>query len=164
MTFKHLGSNSPNPGCYPAVNPRLNRLGATGLLLLLAHARVSYKSSELTRASKMAVNGQRDVNSRYPSSNDAGNSITQNGFKITTKKRPILKAEPIERMTTKLGITPPEMIFGENSVAIEHSASGWGISFNAFDALDRVDKSGGSMLQVAHSKEWQSTRYAGLRT
>ncbi len=112
----------------------------------------------------MAVNGQQDLDSRYPSSNDAGNYITQNGFIITTKKRPILKAEPIEQMTTKLGITPPEMIFGDNSITIEHPASGWGISFNAFDALDRVDKSGGSMLQVAHSKEWQSTRYAGLRT
>jgi len=74
---------------------------------------------------------------------------------------------PSLKMDSKLpqkSITPPEMIFGENSVAIEHPASGWGISFNAFDALDRVDKSGGSMLQVAHSKEWQSTRYAGLRT
>lgn len=111
----------------------------------------------------MAVNGRRDLDSRYPSTNDAGNSITQNGFKITTKKQPILKAEPIEQMTTKLGITPPEMIFGDNSIAIEHPASGWGISFNAFDALDKVDKSGGSMLQVAHSKEWQSTRYAGPR-
>ena len=45
-----------------------------------------------------------------------------------------------------------------------HHASGWGINFNAYDALDRVDKTGGSMLQVAHSKEWQSTRYAGLKS
>ena len=110
----------------------------------------------------MAMNGQRGPNSHYPSSTDAGNSVTQNGFKITTRKLPILKADPIEQMTTKLGITPPEMIFGDNSVAIEHPASGWGISFNAFDALDKVDKTGGSMLQVAHSREWQSTRYAGL--
>ena len=110
----------------------------------------------------MAVNGQLDSDSRYPSSKDAGHAIFQHGFKITTRKLPILKAEPIERMTTKLGITPPEMIFGDNSVTIQHPARGWYIDFNAFDALDRVDKSGGSMLQVAHSKEWQSTRYAGL--
>ncbi len=156
-----MGSNSPNPGCYPAVNPRLNRFGGSFSYLPMLGYLIKNK---LTRASKMAVNGQQDLDSRYPSSNDAGNYITQNGFRITTKKRPILKAEPIEQMTTKLGITPPEMIFGDNSIAIEHPASGWGISFNAFDALDRVDKSGGSMLQVAHSKEWQSTRYAGLRT
>ena len=62
-------------------------------------------------------------------------------------------------MTEKLGIAVPEMIFGENSVSIEHPASGWIINFNAFDALNRVDKTGESMLQVAHSKEWQRTRY-----
>lgn len=61
-------------------------------------------------------------------------------------------------MTNKLGITPPEMIFGDNFVTIEHAASGWGISFNAFDALDRVDKSGEKRLQVAYSKEWQKSR------
>lgn len=90
---------------------------------------------------------------------DAGSSITQHGFRISTRKMPILKAEPIEQMTASLSITPPEMIFGDNMVTIEHAASKFGISFNTYDALDRVDKTGGSMLQVAHSKEWQSTRY-----
>ena len=107
------------------------------------------------------MNGAAVQSSNLPSAADAGNSITHNGFKITTRKLPILKAEPIEQMTAKLGITPPEMIFGDNMASIEHS-SGWGINFNTFDALDRVDKTGNSMLQVAHSKEWQSTRYAGL--
>ena len=113
-------------------------------------------------SSNMALNGNSDTNSHYPSVADTGNSITQNGFKIITRKLPILKAEPIEHMTTKLGITPPEMIFGDNMVSIEH-ANGWGINFNTYDALDRVDKTGASMLQVAHSKEWQSTRYGGQR-
>ncbi|PKY05326.1 TIP41-domain-containing protein [Aspergillus campestris IBT 28561] len=85
-------------------------------------------------------------------------SISVKGFKITTQKLPILKADPIEDMTKKLGITPPEMIFGDNYVAIEHEKSGWGINFNAFDALDRVDKTGSSMLKVAYSREWQSSR------
>ncbi|ERF69180.1 hypothetical protein EPUS_01137 [Endocarpon pusillum Z07020] len=85
-------------------------------------------------------------------------SITQNGFKITTQKLPILKAEPIEQMTSALGIAPPEMIFGDNYVAVEHAASGWRISFNAFDALDRVDKTGEKRLKVAYSKEWQQSR------
>ena len=62
-------------------------------------------------------------------------------------------------MTKELGIAPPEMIFGDNLVSIDHE-NGWGIQFNTYDALDRVDKTGGSMLQVAHSREWQSTRYA----
>ncbi|KAE8348124.1 TIP41-like family-domain-containing protein [Aspergillus coremiiformis] len=86
------------------------------------------------------------------------NTISLKGFKITTQKRPILKAEPIEEMTEKLGITPPEMIFGDNFVTIQHEKSSWGITFNAFDALDRVDKTGESMLKVAYSKDWQRSR------
>lgn len=85
-------------------------------------------------------------------------TVSVGGFRITTQKLPILKAEPIEEMTKKLGIAPPEMIFGDNHVTIEHERSGWGIDFNAFDALDRVDKTGQSMLQVAYSKEWQQSR------
>ncbi|KAJ5473642.1 TIP41-like protein [Penicillium sp. IBT 31633x] len=86
------------------------------------------------------------------------NSITINGFRISTQKLPILKSEPIEEMTQRLGIAPPEMIFGDNFVAIEHEKSHWGINFNAFDALDLVDKTGQSMLQVAYSREWQKSR------
>ncbi|KAJ4291803.1 hypothetical protein N0V90_009698 [Kalmusia sp. IMI 367209] len=88
----------------------------------------------------------------------ADTSITKDGFKITTRKLPILKAGPIDDMTKKLGITPPEMIFGDNFMRIEHAPSGWHIEFNAFDALDRVDKTGDSMLKVSYSKEWQHHR------
>lgn len=99
------------------------------------------------------------ASTRYPGSpNDAGQSITCSGFTITTRKLPILKAAPIDAMNEKLGITVPEMIFGDNLVSISHPSSGWAIDFNTFDALDRVDKTGASMLQVAHSKSWQSTR------
>ncbi|KAK5244846.1 Tap42 interacting protein, partial [Cryomyces antarcticus] len=83
--------------------------------------------------------------------------VIQKGFRIITTKKPILKAGPIEEMNSKLGITVPEMIFGDNSVTIEHLASGRSISFNTFDALDRVDKTGESMLKVAYSKEWQQS-------
>lgn len=97
--------------------------------------------------------------------NKKPNGISIQGFRVSTQKLPILKAEPIEEMTKKLGIAPPEMIFGDNYVAIEHEHSGWSINFNAFDALDLVDKTGQSMLQVAYSKEWQKSRYVrGLRS
>ena len=89
---------------------------------------------------------------------DSDASITQNGFRVITRKLPILKAGPIEEMTKKLGITPPEMIFGDNFMHIEHLASGWKIDFNAFDALDRVDKTGEAMLKVSYSREWQQNR------
>jgi type 2A phosphatase activator TIP41 len=88
------------------------------------------------------------------------NTITVNGFRISTQKLPILKSDPIEEMTQKLGIAPPEMIFGDNYVAIEYEKGDWGIQFNAFDALDKVDKTGQSMLQVAYSREWQKSRYS----
>ncbi|KAJ4360419.1 Tap42 interacting protein [Didymosphaeria variabile] len=88
----------------------------------------------------------------------ADTSVTKDGFKITTRKLPILKAGPIDEMTKKLGIAPPEMIFGDNFMRIEHTPSGWRIDFNAFDALDRVDKTGDSMLKVSYSKEWQQNR------
>ncbi|KZM24882.1 Tap42 interacting protein [Ascochyta rabiei] len=88
----------------------------------------------------------------------ADTSMTTHGFTITTRKLPILKAGPIDAMTKALGITPPEMIFGDNLARIEHPASGWFIEFNAFDALDRVDKTGEHMFQVAYSTEWQQNR------
>ena len=55
------------------------------------------------------------------------------------------------------------MIFGDNFVRVEHEGSGWGVEFNSFDALDRVDKTGESMLKVAYSKEWQKSRYVHLQ-
>ncbi|KAI1976063.1 Serine carboxypeptidase 3 [Ophidiomyces ophidiicola] len=85
-------------------------------------------------------------------------SITRSGFTISIRKDPILKAGPIDDMTKKLGIAPPEMIFGDNLVSIQHVHTGWGIEFNAFDALDRVDKTGQSALKVAYSGEWQRSR------
>jgi type 2A phosphatase activator TIP41 len=57
----------------------------------------------------------------------ADTSITKDGFTITTRKLPILKAGPIDEMTKKLGIAPPEMIFGDNFMRIEHVPSGWRI-------------------------------------
>lgn len=98
------------------------------------------------------------INAAYPSSGSTPRGITQKGFKVAAQKLPILKAEPIEQMTTALGVAPPEMIFGDNYLSIEHAASGWGISFNAFDALDRVDKTGEKRLKVAYSKEWHESR------
>ena len=108
----------------------------------------------------MAGNSHVRVKTSRPSASDVPSSITRHGFTISTRKMPILKADPIEDMNRKLGITVPEMIFGDNFVAITHDSPRWSINFNTFDALDRVDKTGETMLQVAHSKEWQSTRYS----
>ena len=108
-------------------------------------------------ATKFMANN-RITTEPYPGQGGSPTSVIQQGFRITTQKLPILKAGPIEDMTQRLGIAPPEMIFGDNFVSIEHPRSGFQVTFNAFDALDRVDKTGQAMLQVAHSSEWQKSR------
>lgn len=86
------------------------------------------------------------------------------GWTVYTKKGPILNSEEIDEATERLEIPMPEMIFGNNEVGIEHE-SGWSIRFDALSALDLVDKTGEreGLVQVAHSKEWLSTRQ-GTRT
>ncbi|KAK2750692.1 hypothetical protein FQN57_002765 [Myotisia sp. PD_48] len=103
-------------------------------------------------------NRAESASASSPTSDSNTNSIARKEFKITTRKLPILKAGPIDDMTSKLGIAVPEMIFGDNLVSIEHIPSGWNLSFNAFDALDLVDKTGAKMLQVSYSNEWQKSR------
>ena len=50
----------------------------------------------------------------------------------------------------------PEMVFGENVFQIEHAA-GFGIQFNALDALKLVDNKH-DLMKVAVAEEWQSKR------
>lgn len=83
---------------------------------------------------------------------------TQGSFTIASRKLPISKAGPISAMEARLRIPIPEMIFGDNLVSVTHRPSGWSISFSAEPALDLVDKTGRDMLQVAHAKDWTSSR------
>ncbi|PSS00985.1 TIP41-like family-domain-containing protein [Coniella lustricola] len=83
---------------------------------------------------------------------------TQGAFAISSRKLPISKSGPIDEMSRRLGIPIPEMIFGDNLVAIDHAPSGWRIEFTAEAALDLVDKTGANMLQVAYAGEWSSSR------
>jgi type 2A phosphatase activator TIP41 len=108
----------------------------------------------------MSFNGA--LNEPYPtpeSKEQSTVSHTQKGFKISARKLPISKSGPIDDMSKELCIPVPEMIFGDNMVSIEHLATGWRLEFNAYDALDRVDKTDKNMLKVAYSKEWSSSRY-----
>ncbi|KAI1144479.1 TIP41-domain-containing protein [Hypoxylon sp. FL0543] len=88
----------------------------------------------------------------------ATTSHRQGNFVISSRKLPISKAGPIDAMERSLGIPVPEMIFGDNVVAVEHRPSGWKIEFNAYDALDAVDKTDKNMLQVAYAKSWSASR------
>ena len=92
---------------------------------------------------------------------DAGvqGSTTPNGaWHITTRKLPILKSEPIDKLSDEIGIPIPELIFGDNFVSITHLPTGWTIRFNARDGLDRVSKTEEGMLQVAVADVWKKTR------
>lgn len=51
----------------------------------------------------------------------------------------------------------PEMMFGDNVLRIQHG-SGFGIEFNATDALRCVNNYQG-MLKVACAEEWQESRW-----
>lgn len=50
----------------------------------------------------------------------------------------------------------PEMVFGDNMLQIDHTA-GFGIQFNAIDALKHVDNKH-DLMKVAVAEEWQSKR------
>ncbi|KAI1854576.1 hypothetical protein JX265_007554 [Neoarthrinium moseri] len=97
----------------------------------------------------------------YPSPASLASATTthrQGRFEISTRKLPISKAGPIDAMAADVGIPIPEMIFGDNLVAVAHAPSGWRIEFTARDALDAVDKTGESMLQVSYARDWSATR------
>lgn len=107
----------------------------------------------------MAANGQIPVTVAPGPQAGIQSFITKNGqWKVSTRKQPILKADPIEELSNRIGIPIPEMIFGDNFVAIEHIPSGWKLDFNAEDALDRVSKTEEGMLQVAVADAWKKDR------
>ncbi|KAK7742040.1 Tap42 interacting protein [Cytospora paraplurivora] len=107
------------------------------------------------------MNHVTSPNEPYPSPTklaQATKTHRQGSFEISTRKLPISKSGPIDAMSARLGIPVPEMIFGDNLVAVRHAPSGWALEFTAEEALDRVDKTGANMLQVAHAGEWSSSR------
>lgn len=60
-------------------------------------------------------------------------------------------------MTTELALPAlPEMTFGDNSLEIKHQ-KGFGIQFNAIDALRLVDNKH-DLMKVAVADAWQRER------
>lgn len=51
----------------------------------------------------------------------------------------------------------PEMLFGDNVLRIQH-VDGYGIEFNAIDALKRVNNMEDA-VKVACAQEWQESRW-----
>ncbi|CAN8097500.1 unnamed protein product [Discula destructiva] len=108
------------------------------------------------------MNHITDPNEPHPAATtlaQATTTHTQGPFTISTRKLPISKAGPIEALSQRLGGLPvPEMIFGDNLVAVSHAPTGWAVAFAAEPALDAVDKTGANMLQVAYAGAWSSSR------
>ncbi|XP_061660119.1 TIP41-like protein [Syngnathoides biaculeatus] len=78
-------------------------------------------------------------------------------WNVTTAKNHIMKSKDIERLTEELNLPSlPEMLFGDNVLRIQHS-DGFGIEFNAIDALKRINKLDDT-VQVACAQQWQESR------
>ncbi|CAL8275854.1 TIP41-like protein isoform X1 [Gadus morhua] len=78
-------------------------------------------------------------------------------WKVTATKTHIMKSKDIEHLAEDMNLPSlPEMLFGDNVLRIQH-ADGYGIEFNAIDALKRVNNMEDS-VKVACAQEWQESR------
>lgn len=78
-------------------------------------------------------------------------------WKVTAAKNHIMKSKDIERLADEMNMPSlPEMLFGDNVLRIQHS-DGYGIEFNATDALRRVNNMD-DVVKVACAQEWQESR------
>ncbi|CDQ70090.1 unnamed protein product [Oncorhynchus mykiss] len=78
-------------------------------------------------------------------------------WKVTAAKTHIMKSKDIERLGEEMHMPSlPEMLFGDNILRIQHT-DGYGIEFNAIDALKRVNNMHDS-VKVACAQEWQESR------
>ncbi|KAI8047050.1 TIP41-like family-domain-containing protein [Gilbertella persicaria] len=80
--------------------------------------------------------------------------ISLNNWHITSKKASICSSNEMEKIQKDFGLPPPEMVFGNNRVTVQHDDLK--IEFNAYDALALVDTSSTSSekIKVAYSDEW----------
>ncbi|XP_048873698.1 TIP41-like protein isoform X2 [Brienomyrus brachyistius] len=78
-------------------------------------------------------------------------------WRVTAAKTHIMKSKDIERLADEMHMPSlPEMLFGDNVLRIQHT-DGFGIEFNAIDALKRVNNMEDS-VKVACAQEWQESR------
>ncbi|XP_040006638.1 TIP41-like protein isoform X9 [Xiphias gladius] len=78
-------------------------------------------------------------------------------WKVTAAKNHIMKSKDFERLAEEMSMPSlPEMLFGDNVLRIQHT-DGYGIEFNAIDALKRVNNMEDA-VKVACAQEWQESR------
>ncbi|XP_075957758.1 TIP41-like protein isoform X1 [Anarhichas minor] len=78
-------------------------------------------------------------------------------WRVTAARNHIMKSKDIERLAEEMNLPSlPEMLFGDNVLRIQHT-DGYGIEFNAIDALRRVNNMEDA-VKVACAQEWQESR------
>ncbi|XP_043928282.1 TIP41-like protein [Protopterus annectens] len=79
-------------------------------------------------------------------------------WKLKATKDHIMKSADIEQLAEEMHVPGlPEMLFGDNVLRIQHT-EGFGIEFNAKDALRRVRNCQQELVKVACAEEWQESR------
>ncbi|KAI8925360.1 TIP41-like family-domain-containing protein [Entophlyctis helioformis] len=76
-------------------------------------------------------------------------------WRLSTTKRPICNASELDRVAEQVAIPLPEMLFGNNRLAIEHRC-GLLVSLDAVSALARVDNrpEAADRIKVACAAQW----------
>ncbi|KAJ7591530.1 TIP41-like family-domain-containing protein [Mycena floridula] len=92
-------------------------------------------------------------------------SIEINDWFLTASTNPISSASECDAMQAELGFSLPEMIFGNNSLTLNHKPSGWNYCFDALHALGTVKKGelgpGDGGVKVGYADAWLKSRYTG---
>ncbi|KAI0092700.1 type 2A phosphatase activator TIP41 [Irpex rosettiformis] len=82
---------------------------------------------------------------------------------ITARTNPISNAQELDTLQKQLsGLPLPEMTFGNNSLELEHKASGWKYQFTTGNALKGVKNGelgeGDGGVKVGHAEAWMQSR------
>ncbi|NXP84035.1 TIPRL protein, partial [Passerina amoena] len=93
----------------------------------------------------------------HPVFQSSRRDFTFGPWKLSAARTHIMKSAQAERLADELHMPSlPEMMFGDNVLRIQHD-HGFGIEFNATDALKCVNNCQG-MIKVACAEEWQESR------
>ncbi|NXC18247.1 TIPRL protein, partial [Corythaeola cristata] len=93
----------------------------------------------------------------HPVFQSSRRDFTFGPWKLSAARTHIMKSAQAERLADELHMPSlPEMMFGDNILRIQHDR-GFGIEFNATDALKCVNNCQG-MIKVACAEEWQESR------
>ncbi|XP_052521360.1 LOW QUALITY PROTEIN: TIP41-like protein [Tympanuchus pallidicinctus] len=93
----------------------------------------------------------------HPVFQSSRRDFTFGPWKLSAVCTHIMKSAQAERLAEELQMPSlPEMMFGDNILRIQHER-GFGIEFNATDALKCVNNCQG-MIKVACAEEWQESR------